>query len=144
METFGAELKVPSHGLLAAGGVVSLVLGAMFLVDPGEYFGGAARVDVLLFAPLVALGAAGLFFLARLTRRALNAPLESGDDALAGKRGVAKSTFTPEGSAFSGAVFVDGARWQAIADVAIAAGEPVEVVGLFRSPMRLHVKRSGG
>jgi membrane-bound serine protease (ClpP class) len=138
----GAELKIPSHGLLAAGGVVSLVLGAMFLVDPGEYFGGVASVDVLLFAPLVAAAAAGLLLLARLTRRALRAPFASGQDALAGKRGVAKSTFAADAAGFSGGVFVDGARWQATADVAIAESEPVEVVAVLRNPMRLRVKRA--
>jgi len=144
LAAIGLEMKVPTHGLLAAGGVVSLVLGAMFLVDPGDYFGGIARVDVLLFAPLVAVAAGGLLLLGRLTRRALDAPFASGETALRGKVGVAKSAFVADGAGFSGGVFVDGARWQGTADVAIAAGEPVEVVEVLRSPLRLRVKRAGG
>jgi membrane-bound serine protease (ClpP class) len=140
----GLEMKVPSHGLLAAGGVISLVLGAMFLIDPGEYFGGIAGVDVLIFAPLIAAAAAGLMLLARLTRRALSAPLQSGDSALVGARGVVKSVFVADGSAFSGNVFVDGARWQGVADLALAEGDPIEVVELLRGPMRLRVRRPAG
>jgi len=143
LAAIGLEMKVPSHGLLAAGGIVSLVLGAMFLVNSEDYFGGVERVDVLIFGPLVVVTVVGLLLLARLTRRALEAPYASGESALAGKTGVAKSTFVPDGTAFAGGVFVDGARWQGTADVAIAEGEPVEVVEVLRSPMRLRVKRAG-
>jgi membrane-bound serine protease (ClpP class) len=139
----GLELKVPSHGLLAAGGVIALVLGAMFLVNTGDYFGGVERVDVLVFAPLVAAAVLGLVLLARLTRRALSAPFASGESALVGKPGFAKTAFVSDGAAFSGDVFVDGARWQGIADAAIASGEPVVVVEVLRGPMRLRVKRTG-
>jgi membrane-bound serine protease (ClpP class) len=138
----GVEIKVPSHGLVAAGGVLSLVLGAMFLVNTEDYFGAAPSVNVALFAPLVTVAVAGLVLLARLTRRALQAPYASGESALVGKGGVAKATFIADGSLFSGGVFVDGARWQGIADAAIAEGDAIEVVEVLRSPMRLRVKRA--
>lgn len=137
----GLEMKVPSHGLLAAGGVVALVLGGLFLIDPGDYFGGIAGVDVLIFAPLIAAAATGLILLARLTRRALAAPPQSGEAALVGTHGVAKSTFAPDGDVFTGGVFVDGARWRGISDSAVAEGDRIEVVEVLRSPMRLRVKR---
>jgi membrane-bound serine protease (ClpP class) len=142
LAAIGLEMKVPSHGLLAAGGVISLVLGALFLVDPADYFGAAPRVDVLIFTPLVATAAAGLLLLARLTRRALRAPFASGENALVGKRGVAKSTFVEDGGSFSGGVFADGARWQGVSDSAIVEGDAVEVVEVLRGPMRLRVKRA--
>ena len=140
--SIGVELKVPSHGLLAAGGVLSLVLGAMFLVNTDDYFGAAPHVDVLIFAPLVIVAVGGLLLLARLTRRALRAPYASGESALVGKSGVAKATFAAEGPGFAGGVFVDGARWQGISDAAIAEGDAVVVVEVQRSPMRLRVKRA--
>ncbi len=138
----GLELKVPSHGLLAAGGVLSLVLGAMFLVNPDDYFGAAPSVNVLIFTPLVIAAVGGLVLLARLTRRALKAPYASGESALVGKGGVAKATFVADGPGFAGGVFVDGARWQGIADAAVAEGDAIEVVEVLRNPMRLRVKRS--
>lgn len=138
----GLEMKVPSHGLLAAGGVISLVLGAMFLVNTEDYFGAAPRVNVLIFAPLVGAAVLGLVLLARLTRRALSAPFVSGESALVGATGVAKSTFVADGSVFVGGVFVDGARWQGVSDTAIVEGQPVEVVEVLRGPMRLRVKRA--
>lgn len=139
----GVEIKVPSHGLLAAGGVLSLVLGAMFLVNPDDYFGAAPRVNVFVFAPLVIVAVGGLVLLARLTRKALAAPYASGESALVGKGGVAKATFVADGTSFSGGVFVDGARWLGIADAAIAEGDAIEVVEVLRNPMRLRVKRAG-
>ena len=138
----GLEMKVPSHGLLAAGGILSLVLGAMFLVNTDDYFGAAPRVNVSLFGPRVGPAVVGLVLLARLTRRALRAPYVSGESALVGKSGVAKSAFVADGLSFSGGVFVDGARWQGVSEAAIAEGETVEVVEVQRSPMRLRVKRA--
>jgi membrane-bound serine protease (ClpP class) len=138
----GLEMKVPSHGLLAAGGILSLVLGAMFLVNTDDYFGAVPRVDISIFAPLVGTAVVGLVLLARLTRRALRAPLVSGESALVGKSGVAKSAFVAEGSVFAGGVFVDGARWQGVSDETIVEGETVEVVEVQRSPLRLRVKRA--
>lgn len=140
--SIGVELKVPSHGLLAAGGVISLVLGAMFLVNADDYFGAAPHVDVFIFAPLVIVAVGGLLLLARLTRRALRAPFASGESALVGKGGVAKATFVAEGPGFAGGVFVDGARWQASSDAAIAEGDAIVVLEVQRSPMRLRVKRA--
>jgi membrane-bound serine protease (ClpP class) len=138
----GLEMKVPSHGLLAAGGILSLVLGAMFLVNPDDYFGAAPRVNVFIFGPLVGTAVTGLVLLARLTRRALRAPLVSGESALIGKSGIAKTAFVADGPVFAGDVFVDGARWQGVSDAALGDGEPVEVVEVRRNPMRLRVKRT--
>jgi membrane-bound serine protease (ClpP class) len=138
----GLEMKVPSHGLLAAGGILSLVLGAMFLVNTDDYFGAAPRVNVGIFAPLVGTAVVGLVLLARVTRRALRAPFASGESALVGKSGVAKSAFVAEGALLAGGVFVDGARWQGVSNEAIDEGDAVEVVEVLRSPMRLRVKRA--
>jgi membrane-bound serine protease (ClpP class) len=140
----GVEIKVPSHGLVAAGGVISIVLGAMFLVNTGDYFGGIERVQALIFSPLIAGTVLGVVLLARATQKALKAPFASGESALVGKRGVAKSAFASEGAEFSGSVFVDGARWRGVSDAAIAEAEPVVVTEVLRSPMALRVKRAHG
>jgi membrane-bound serine protease (ClpP class) len=138
----GVEIKVPSHGLVAAGGVISIVLGAMFLVNTGDYFGGIERVEALIFSPLIAGAVLSVVLLARTTQKALKAPFVSGESALVGKRGVTKSAFASEGAEFSGSVFVDGARWRGVSDAAIANAEPVVVTEVLRNPMGLRVKRA--
>lgn len=139
----GLEIKVPSHGLLAMGGLIAFVLGGLFLVDPGEYFGAAQTVSWRLFVPVATAAALGTILLVRLTRKALRAPFVTGAEALQGRTGRAKTRFAPRGQAFEGNVFVDGALWQAISDSEIEAGEAVVVTALHRDPLRLEVRRAG-
>jgi membrane-bound serine protease (ClpP class) len=138
----GLEVKVPSHGLLAGGGVIALLLGTLLLVDPSEYFGGVQRASVAIVAPVVVSVVLGVLLLARVTRRALRAPYRTGPGALVGKHGVAKTAFTAAGGGYSGSVLVDGARWQGTAKTAIADGERIVVTEVLRDPMRLAVARA--
>lgn len=132
------EVKIPSHGLLALGGIVSIVLGALVLVDQSSYFGAVQGVDWRIFAPFV-VAIAGLFLLlATKVARAQRKPPGTGNEAMVGKQGVAKTAVDASG----GSVFVEGARWQAIADETIDEGEPVEVVEVLRNPPRVVVRRS--
>lgn len=56
---FVIDLKAPTHGVLTAGGIASLVLGSVFLFDT-QKLGGAAGLSPWLIA-VAALAAAGLF-----------------------------------------------------------------------------------
>jgi membrane-bound serine protease (ClpP class) len=133
------EVKLPSHGILGGAGVVALVLAGLLMVDPDEYFGGMRGVQLQLFAPLIVGAALGFVVIARATRKALEAPAETGSEALIAKRGTARSAF---GAGGQGQVFVDGARWQAVTDdPEIRLGDSVEVVAVSRKPTRLRVRR---
>jgi len=134
------EVKVPSHGVLGVGGVIAVTLGALFLVDPDQYFGGGARPSPGFVAPLVGGALTGVLLLARAVRRAAAAPILSGEIALLGREGVAKSTFVHAGGDFSGSVHVDGARWQAVSATAISAGDGVVVAAVRHGPLRLEVE----
>ena len=133
------EIKAQTHGMLAAGGIVALVLGAMALVDPNEYFGFVQRVDWRLFAPTITVLVALLVVLARVARRALSAAPQLGVEAMAGRLGRAKQTFVQVGGDFRGTVFVDGARWEAISSAPLADGDEIEVTQVLKSPTRLEV-----
>jgi membrane-bound serine protease (ClpP class) len=136
------EVKLPTHGVLGGAGLLSLLLGSLMLVDPSEYFGGVARPNILVVVPIVGAVALGFALLARVARRSLAAPVQTGTEALVGKRGEAKSTFGLQAPEHRGQVFVDGARWQAeTSDELIRAGEAIEVVGVSTSPMLLSVRR---
>ncbi|HEY2408946.1 MAG TPA: nodulation protein NfeD [Polyangiaceae bacterium] len=135
------EVKVPTHGVLAGAGVVAILFGGMLLVDQGDYFGGARRVNPALFLPVVVL-AAGLVLLAtRAARKVLSQPPLTGVEALVGKVGEARSSFGAEAAARSGTVFVDGARWPAESSESIVEGERVLIESVLLQPTRLVVRR---
>lgn len=117
---FLAEVKVPSHGLLTVGGLVSLVLGSLMLFDTPD---PALRVSLSVIATVTAAAAVVAFFLATLGVRAQRRQVQTGLEGLVHERGVARSPLAPRGK-----VFVHGEIWDAVADGEVAAGQPVEVV----------------
>jgi membrane-bound serine protease (ClpP class) len=130
------EVKTPTHGALALGGVVALTFGALVLIDERGYFGGAQRLDYRIFAPFIVTVTASFLLFARVASKALSAPMQMGLTALAGATGVAKSAISKEG----GMVLVAGARWQAFASDVIAAGDRVIVERIEEHPTRLRVR----
>ncbi|MHB8736056.1 MAG: NfeD family protein [Terriglobales bacterium] len=114
-----AEAKFPSHGILAAGGVVGMTLGAVLLIDspiPEVRIGWAAALGV-------ALPMAGItLVLLRLVLRARRAKVISGPEGLIGLEGEVQSTLAPEGW-----VFIQGALWRARSTTPVAAGRRVRV-----------------
>ncbi len=118
-----SETFVPSFGILGFGGVISIVLGGIFLVDPNVPGFG---VDPAFIG---AIGATlGIVFLA-LTAfliRARQRPVAAGKEELPDTRGRALSDF--ENGA--GSVFVRGERWRARSDHRIRKDDPVRVTGI--------------
>jgi membrane-bound serine protease (ClpP class) len=135
------EVKLPTHGVLGGAGVIALVFGALLLIDPSDYFGGLQRVNSFVLVLVIGIVAIGLLLLARVTRRALAAPPETGSEALVGKKGVARSNFGKSAASASGLVFVDGARWQAeTLEAEVREGDKVEIVAVTGKPTRLLVR----
>jgi membrane-bound serine protease (ClpP class) len=135
------EVKTPTHGLLGFSGVLSVILGAFILVDEARYFGAPQHVDWRIFVPVVAMLAGGFLALATLATKSLKTPFQSGVEALRGQRGTVKIALSGADGAFTGSVFVDGARWQAVSNTEIGEGDAVEVVEVLAHPSRLRVKR---
>ena len=132
---FIAEVKVISYGLLSVAGIVSLVLGSMLLFDSPE---PALRASLGLIATLAGAAAALVGFVAWMAVRIARLPVRSGREGMIHERGVARTALDPEGK-----IFVHGEIWAAIADAAvpIAAGDPVEVIGVEN--LTLHVRPAG-
>jgi membrane-bound serine protease (ClpP class) len=124
---FVAEIKVSSHGTLAAGGVISLVLGSIILFR-GEtaklswaVIAGATLTTTLFF--LVIIGA-GL--------RAQRRPVTTGGRGLVGRAGRALERLAP-----GGRVEVNGELWNARSDADVDAGSEVVVTGLEGLTLRV-------
>jgi membrane-bound serine protease (ClpP class) len=121
---FIVDLTAPTHGVLTTGGIISMALGAFYLINTDFLDEG---VNVALIALMVL--AVGAFFglVLRKVYAARRRPPVTGREGMIGAVGRVREALAP-----SGLVFVDGALWQARAPngVLIAPGESVTVVGI--------------
>jgi membrane-bound serine protease (ClpP class) len=116
---FALEAKLTSHGVLAAGGIVAMVLGAMILIkSPWP----EARIH-LSTALSVALPLAGIsVILLRFAIAAKRRKAVTGEAGMIGLKGVAHTDLDPEGS-----VIVHGELWRARTTGRIPQGTRVRV-----------------
>jgi membrane-bound serine protease (ClpP class) len=122
---FVSEIWVPSHGILTAGGVAALVIGAVILFPPGRPTLPGVTVTIPPGTIAAIAGGSALFFviLARASFRYLRLPTASGSHLLVGTVGVAKSDVDP-----SGIVRVAGEDWTATSEAGpIRQGEQIRV-----------------
>lgn len=116
---FVLEAKFPSHGVLAAGGVITMALGGILLID--------APIPQMRVGISIALGVALGFgavsmLLVELVVRARRHRVVTGAQGLRGELGVALTALALEGT-----VFVHGERWQAVAPMPLAPGTAIRV-----------------
>jgi membrane-bound serine protease (ClpP class) len=131
---FIAELKVTSHGLLAAGGIVSLLLGSLLLFDsPVPYW----RLSRTVLFPVVGTTAVAVAVALALAVRTHRKPVTTGWEGMVGLRGKAVEKIEP---GRAGRVQVHGELWLAASDEAIEPGDAIEVIA-FETPLRPRVKR---
>ncbi len=130
---FVLEIFVTSHGLLAIGGTVSLLLGGLMLIDPRDVI---FAVDRWLIVGVVATIAAFFIFVVGAVVRARRQQVAIGRENLVGKIGTARTELNPEGL-----VFIDGARWSATVEGApVKEGEEVLVTRM--DGLRLFVTKA--
>lgn len=128
---FIAEIKVTSYGVLTLGGIVSLVLGSLMLIESPD---PALRVSWYVIFPMVLTTAGFFVFALSFALRAQMRQPTTGQEGLIGARCKVVSPIKPEGK-----VFVHGEYWNARSDEAVETGEIVEVVGV--SELVLKVRR---
>jgi len=104
---FLLDIKLASHGLLAIGGIVSLLLGSIMLIRPGSDpdFIGISRVVIIVSTAVTAL-----FFLTiiGLGLKAQRRKPVTGLEGLIGEIGETLEALTPAGS-----IRIHGERWKA-------------------------------
>ncbi len=128
---FIAEIKIVSHGMLAVGGIISMVLGSLLLFESPEPY---LRLSWGVIVTTVL--ATSLFFLVAVTKAVQvhrRKPV-TGGEGLVGEAGRAETDLAPEGK-----VFVRGEYWDAVSDEPIAAGERIVVVAV--EGMRVRVRK---
>jgi membrane-bound serine protease (ClpP class) len=128
---FVAEIKIVSHGILAIGGVASLLLGSLLLFPSSE---PDLRLSwgVILATVLTVT----IFFLV-VVAKVINAHRQkpvTGKEGMLGEVGEAETDLRPEGR-----VLVHGEHWNASSEEPVAKGEKVEVTGV--NGLTVRVKR---
>ena len=115
---FILEAKFASHGILGIGGAVSMVLGALLLVQgpPEMRIHLATALGVTLPFALIT------FFLLTLIVRARRNKVVTGRAGMVGELGRAHTALQPEGR-----VFVHGEFWSAEASEPVEAGARIRV-----------------
>jgi len=109
---FALEVKANSHGVLVAGGIIAMVVGALILVQsplPGAQIHLSTALSVTLPVAVISVVLVRLAWLARRNKAI------TGQQGLIDQVGVARTDLAPEGQ-----VFVHGEIWEAR-----AAAEPL-------------------
>jgi membrane-bound serine protease (ClpP class) len=116
---FALEAKFAAHGVLAIGGIVTMTLGGLLLVDAPI---PEMRVHlVTALAVSIPLGAITVFLL-NIALKARRNKVVTGAQGLIGEIGVAQTALSPRGK-----VFVHGELWNAVSTLSLPAGQSVVV-----------------
>ncbi len=131
---FALEAKFAAHGVLAIGGITTMVLGGLLLVDAPI---PEMRVH-LLTALAVSIPLGGItVFLMSIALKARANKVVTGAQGLVGEIGMAQTALSPRGK-----VFVHGEIWDAdVVDAACWLGRAVVVRGV--EGLELRVEPSG-
>jgi membrane-bound serine protease (ClpP class) len=119
---FALEAKFVSHGILTIGGIVSLTLGGLLLVD-----GPIPEMRVRLFTSLAVSLPFGLItaFLMSIAWRARRNKIVTGSQGIIGELGIARTDLAPNGK-----VFIHGELWNAHSTKPLRSGSPIRVVAI--------------
>jgi membrane-bound serine protease (ClpP class) len=119
---FALEAKFATHGVLGIGGIICMIIGALFLVD-----GPIPQMRVRLLTAIgvsVPIGIIAIFLMS-LVLKARRNRVTTGGEGMIGEIGTAQTDLGPDGK-----VFVHGELWNAIATTPVAAGTRVRVAAV--------------
>ncbi|MBZ5721882.1 MAG: nodulation protein NfeD [Acidobacteriia bacterium] len=116
---FALEAKFATHGVLAIGGIATMVLGGLLLVDAPI---PEMRVHLLTaLAVSIPLGIITVFLMGIALKARAN-KIVTGSQGLVGEIGTAQCALSPQGK-----VFVHGELWDAVSSTNVPAGQTVVV-----------------
>jgi len=119
---FILELKVTSHGGLAIGGVISLFLGSLMLIDSEVPY---MKISLSVIIPVVIATAGFFIFAIYFALKAQNRKVTTGDAGLVGEIATVKEMVNGKGT-----VFVHGEYWQALGTEDFPVGSRVKVISV--------------
>ena len=133
------DVRLPTHGVLTVGAVISLVIGAFLFFDTGNAYGVASINPFVVYAMGAVIGLLG-FTLVTFIVRAQRQPVTTGMEGMIGAKVVALTPLLPEGR-----VNYAGEDWAAILDVPATSADPgSELYVTSVEGLRLHVRSVRG
>jgi membrane-bound serine protease (ClpP class) len=138
LASFVLEAKFAAHGILALGGAIAMVLGAVMLVNgPIPEMRVHWQTALGLALPFSAI----TVFLLSLAVRARRNKVETGAEGMIGEIGSAFTALAPEGK-----VMIHGVYWDAVAAGQVSAGARVRVTGIHNLKLTVEslAERTGG
>jgi len=131
---FIVDIYAPTHGVLTIGGIVAFFLGALMLFNRAD---PAFRLSLVYIIPATLLTAAFFIFVVGAGLRAQFFPVRAGRETLLRKSVPAVARI----DAVSGKVFVEGEYWNAVSEVPIEPGHPVEIVAVDGLTLKVKPKQ---
>lgn len=117
---FVLEASVTSYGLLALGGVASMIFGSLMLIkSDAEFF----QISWAVIIPVIITTATVSLFLIGMGVRAMRHPPETGTEGMIGAIGIAKTALRPDGK-----LAIHGELWDAVSDAPADPGTFARVV----------------
>ena len=124
------EITVMSYGILAIGGVISMILGSILLMNEDFPF---YQISWTVILPMVTISVAFTFLVLKFGVKALRERTTTGSEGMVGQIGLAKTNLTPKGK-----IFIHGELWNGMSEEPVEAGHPIEVIHI--EGLTLHVK----
>jgi membrane-bound serine protease (ClpP class) len=126
---FVLEATVTSYGLLAIGGILSMLLGSLMLIKTDAPF---LQISWAVIVPVIGLAALVAFAMVGMGMRAMRRRPVTGSEGMIGLVGMAKTALAPRGQ-----MAVRGELWEAISDEPVEAGAMVEVTAIEGLTLRV-------
>lgn len=121
---FILEVKITSYGLLTIGGIISMLLGSLMLIEqPPDNFMPVLSISLSLILTVVLFTAAFFIFAFSLAFKTYRTKVTTGKQGLVGETGFAYTNISPEGT-----VKVHGEIWKAESEDSIKKGDKIEVI----------------
>jgi membrane-bound serine protease (ClpP class) len=117
---FVLEVKIVSHGVLAIGGIISMIIGSLMLFESPAPF---MKLSLAIILPAVLVTALFFTVTLKLAVTAFRRKPVTGTEGLTGEEGVAYTDISRDG----GMVLLHGERWSAYSDDQVAKGEQIVV-----------------
>jgi membrane-bound serine protease (ClpP class) len=117
---FILEATVTSYGLLAIGGVVSMIFGSLMLIKSDADF---LQISWSMIIPVVGATAILSLFVVGMGLRAMRRAPQTGQEGMIGAVGIAKTALSPHGK-----LAIHGELWDAVSDTPVEPGTSARVL----------------
>ena len=124
------EASVTSYGVLAIGGLISMLLGSVMLIKTEVEF---IQISWAVILPVVALVSGFTFFMVGMGIKAMRRRPVTGQEEMIGLVGIVKTALTPHGQ-----LAIHGELWEAVSEQPLQPGDQAEVTRM--DGLRLLVK----